>query len=104
MSSYQLASNPDEIDVDLIHNLMVFLQQAFDGMSQDANAVLVFLPGWEEITRVREALEKSSILNAEGSSLWVCVLHSMVAQAEQRKAFQRPPIGQRKVVLATNVA
>eukprot|EP00958_Prasinococcus_capsulatus_P013992 scaffold1456_cov392-Prasinococcus_capsulatus_cf.AAC.11 len=104
MSSYQLAANPDEIDVDLIHNLMAFLQQAFDGMSEDANAVLVFLPGWEEITRVRDALEDSLVLNTESCSLWVCVLHSMVAQAEQRKAFRRPPAGQRKVVLATNVA
>ena len=31
-------------------------------------------------------------------------LHSMVPAADQRKVFVRPPIGVRKIVLATNIA
>lgn len=35
---------------------------------------------------------------------WVLPLHSSVSPAEQRRAFQRPPPGVRKMVLATNIA
>ena len=30
-------------------------------------------------------------------------LHSMVAPAEQRRVFMRPPVGVRKIVMATNI-
>ena len=34
----------------------------------------------------------------------VLPLHSMVPSADQRKVFVRPPVGVRKIVLATNMA
>jgi HrpA-like RNA helicase len=35
---------------------------------------------------------------------WIIPLHSTVAPEQQRKAFQNPPEGVRKVVVATNIA
>ena len=40
---------------------------------------------------------------AQGHS-WLLPLHSSVSAGDQRKVFQVPPSGVRKVVLATNIA
>lgn len=41
---------------------------------------------------------------AREGELLVLPLHSSVSPAEQRRVFERPPRGTRKVVLATNIA
>ncbi|KAK9842413.1 hypothetical protein WJX84_005272 [Apatococcus fuscideae] len=64
-------------------------------------AILVFLPGIAEISKVLDRLTATSNKN---SRRWVIPLHSSVSAAEQRQAFNRPPQGVRKVVLATNIA
>jgi ATP-dependent RNA helicase DHX36 len=101
LSDYQLSVDPDEVDVDLIHNLIVWIvkERAVDEGSD--GAILVFLPGWDEISKLRESLTADyNICHAAT----VLPLHSMVAPAEQRKVFQRPPKGLRKIVLSTNIA
>ena len=35
---------------------------------------------------------------------WVLALHSNISSDEQRKAFQIPPTGVHKIVVATNIA
>ena len=60
-------------------------------------AVLVFLPGVNEIRKALRELEGTR-------GLWVLPLHGALSGADQRRVFQRPPQGQRKVVLSTNVA
>jgi Helicase conserved C-terminal domain len=66
-------------------------------------AVLVFLPGWDDIGALRATLTTpgSPFSSARYS---VLPLHSQIAPAEQRRVFQKPPAGSRKIVLATNVA
>jgi hypothetical protein len=64
-------------------------------------AILVFLPGWDEIIRLKEALGGHPVLGR--GSYQVLPLHSMVAQAEQRKIFNVPPPGVRKVQLAQHI-
>ena len=101
LSDYQLSVDPDEVDVDLIHNLIVWIvkERAVDEGSD--GAILVFLPGWDEISKLRDSLTADyNICHAAT----VLPLHSMVAPAEQRKVFQRPPKGLRKIVLSTNIA
>ena len=66
-------------------------------------AILVFLPGWDEIIRLKDKLENSPIFGA-ASKYALLPLHSMVAPAEQRRVFVRPPPGVRKIVMATNIA
>lgn len=66
-------------------------------------AILVFLPGWDDISTLKEALTANGSPFSSGR-YQVLPLHSQVAPAEQRKVFQTPPAGARKIVLSTNVA
>ena len=101
LSDYQLAVDPDEVDVDLIHKIIVWIIKERPVDDKSAGAILVFLPGWDEISKLRDSL--SADYNVCNSAS-VLPLHSMVAPAEQRKVFQRPPKGMRKIVLSTNIA
>ncbi|GAQ91802.1 ATP-dependent RNA helicase A [Klebsormidium nitens] len=70
-----------------------------------AGAILVFLPGMAEIRRLERQLLGSQRLAAIcGGRPWVLPLHGSLAGEQQRKVFDRPPPGQRKIVLSTNVA
>ena len=109
LADYQRSVNPDEVDLDIIVDLISFLQRdgRFDVESEEntngtveKGAVLVFLPGWDEISRLKDFLEREFTPD----ELTVLPLHSMVPVSEQRRVFQRPKRGTRKVVLATNIA
>ncbi len=62
-------------------------------------SVLVFLPGKPEIEEAKERLTQ-----AFGGEFWIVPLHAEQDSREQALAFQPPPPGKRKVVLATNIA
>ncbi|PHJ18800.1 atp-dependent rna helicase dhx36 isoform x2 [Cystoisospora suis] len=79
--------------------------------------ILVFLPGMAELKKCSQVLrERQTVVDAgkrcgdresggRGTSrFFVVLLHSFVPMDEQRRAFSVPPAGQRKVVLATNIA
>ena len=66
-------------------------------------AVLVFLPGTEDIREVQKALQEPPLCYAMSRAL-VVPLHGSLSIDEQQRAFATPPKGTRKVVLATNVA
>lgn len=65
---------------------------------QAAGAILVFLPGMAEIRRLERQLTGSQRLAAAcGGRLWVLPLHGSLSGEQQRKVFDRPPAGHRKV-------
>ena len=66
-------------------------------------AVLVFLPGWDDISTLKGKLTAAGSPFAT-QSYAVLPLHSQIAAAEQRRVFAKLPQGVRKIVLATNVA
>ena len=68
-------------------------------LRQESGSLLLFLPGTREIQRVQEQLA-----GRVGSDVLLCPLYGALTLAEQRKAILPPPAGQRKVVLATNIA
>ncbi|KAF9241384.1 hypothetical protein BU15DRAFT_44905 [Melanogaster broomeanus] len=72
----------------------------------DSGHVLVFLPGWEEISSVERFLMGGQlpIQFSDQSKYSLHVLHSTIPLAEQQVIFDPPPAGVRRVILATNIA
>lgn len=75
--------------------------------SSDDGHVLVFLPGWDEISKIQKLL-----LNPPGPlgidfnspQYSLHLLHSSIPLAEQQVIFEPPAPGVRRVILATNIA
>ncbi|KAG8219813.1 hypothetical protein J3R82DRAFT_786 [Butyriboletus roseoflavus] len=72
----------------------------------DSGHVLVFLPGWEEISSVQRILLDGRLPLDFGDqrNYSIHVLHSTIPLAEQQVIFDPPPNGVRRVILATNIA
>ncbi|NCF07140.1 ATP-dependent helicase HrpB [Kosakonia sp. MH5] len=68
-------------------------------LREERGSLLLFLPGVGEIQRVQEQLAARV-----GSDVLLCPLYGALPLSEQRKAILPTPAGQRKVVLATNIA
>ncbi|GMI67449.1 helicase in vascular tissue and tapetum [Hibiscus trionum] len=98
LDKYIASGNPEIID-------NVLIEQLLRKICIDSNegAILVFLPGWEDINRIREKLLANPFFR-DPSRFIIIPLHSMVPYADQKKVFNRPPLGCRKIVLSTNVA
>lgn len=70
-------------------------------------AVLVFLPGFDEIKKVNEILQRYKPLGVDfqdSAKFRIHLLHSSVPAAEQAEAFKAVPEGCRKIILSTNIA
>ena len=87
-----------EASTDIDYAALIF---TIDHVSSTENTVggsiLVFLPGWEEITRTRDLL-------AGASKYHVILLHSSVSAEEQMHCFLPAPEGKIKLILSTNIA
>jgi len=105
------------IDYDLVEETVAFVDAEARGQGggrvvpgggaddEGRGAVLVFLPGLGEIKQLMGRLGGMRPFRDPGTGQsWVLPLHSQVPPADQRRCFQSPPPGVRKVVLATNVA
>ncbi|KAI8103615.1 hypothetical protein M9435_004950 [Picochlorum sp. BPE23] len=116
LSHYQSNTDVDDVDIGLIEELLLFvcgekrqgkavegLDAAISAVESDASAILIFLPGWDEIMRLKDALDQSGYFGNPQKYI-VLPLHSMVSPVEQRKVFQRPPRNVRKIILSTNIA
>ena len=66
----------------------------------DLGSILVFLPGYDEIMQLKDALEEFASL----VPLRVLALHSKLQSKDHWQVFEKPPPGVRKIILATNIA
>jgi len=66
-------------------------------------AILIFFPGWQEITSFHMVLDSTPPLNNR-SKFRILPLHSGIPSREQKSVFVRPPQGTRKIILSTNIA
>lgn len=85
------------IDIDLIHHIINHICTRME-----EGAILVFVPGWEEIKKLHEMIQHTA--RCKSGSLRVIPLHSLMPTVNQREVFDRPPPGVRKIVIATNIA
>ncbi|KAG0500744.1 hypothetical protein HPP92_000816 [Vanilla planifolia] len=98
LNKYLSSINPENIDTVLIERLLKRI--CCDSCE---GAILVFLPGWDDINQTRERLIASGFFR-DNSKFMILSLHSMVPTVEQKKVFKRPPNGVRKIILSTNIA
>ena len=98
LDKYLSQINPELIDVVLIEQLLMKIcTDSKDG------AVLVFLPGWDDINKTRDRLLMNPLFR-DTSKFNILSLHSMIPSVEQKKVFNRSPPACRKIVLSTNIA
>ncbi|XP_022151380.1 DExH-box ATP-dependent RNA helicase DExH1 isoform X1 [Momordica charantia] len=66
-------------------------------------AILVFLTGWDDISKLLEKVKANNYLGDPGKFL-VLPVHGSMPTINQREIFDSPPPTKRKIVLATNIA
>ncbi|KAH9624022.1 hypothetical protein KSS87_008615 [Heliosperma pusillum] len=98
VEKYMSFINPEIVDVVLIEKLLKKIC-----MESQEGAILVFLPGWEDINKTRERLLADAFFK-NSSNFLILTLHSMIPPVDQKKVFKRPPPGCRKIILSTNIA
>ncbi|KAL1211160.1 DExH-box ATP-dependent RNA helicase DExH1 [Cardamine amara subsp. amara] len=87
-----------QIDLDLVEATIEHIcRREGDG------AILVFLTGWDEISKLLEKMN-GNILLGDSSKFLILPLHGSMPTVNQREIFDRPPPNKRKIVLATNIA
>jgi ATP-dependent helicase HrpB len=77
------------------------VQTCLQALAEQSGSLLVFLPGQAEIRRVQQLLLEQL---AGRSDILLCPLHGALDLSAQRAAIEPAAHGQRKLVLATNVA
>jgi hypothetical protein len=85
----------NDVYQDLIEDLVHYFHKE---MPKGDGAILIFLPGWGDITKLYIRLYKS------GENFTLITLHSLMTPEQQHEAFERAPEGYRKIVLSTNIA
>ncbi|KAI8089248.1 P-loop containing nucleoside triphosphate hydrolase protein [Halteromyces radiatus] len=97
----------NKINYDLIVNLLEHIYQQSNSNQDEtiprSGAILIFLPGMPEIRKLYDLISMHSILGDEKRTLLIA-LHSTLSSEQQERAFDLPPHGIRKIVLATNIA
>ena len=99
LKQYQSLHDDEQIDNYLLLETIRYINE----ISYGDGAVLIFLPGWQEISELSVLLECSPPFSNR-SKFWILPLHSGIPSKDQRKVLQRPPTGVRKIVLSTNIA
>lgn len=88
------------VDTKLVVDILLHLEHAEYG----PGAVLVFLPGWEEICELESILSMHPTFSNK-AKYHVYPLHSSIPSRDQRKIFQDKSTATcRKIVLSTNIA
>lgn len=66
-----------------------------------SSAILIFMPGIGEMRRLHNLLLSMTLF---GRNWIIHLLHSTFSTEELERAFERPPHGHKKIVIATNIA
>ncbi|XP_067425334.1 3'-5' RNA helicase YTHDC2 isoform X4 [Emydura macquarii macquarii] len=108
LKAYHHSFDDEKVDLDLIMHLLYNICH-----SCDAGAILIFLPGYDEIVGLRDRIlfdDKRFADNAHSFHFCfairyqVFMLHSNMQTSDQKKVLKNPPLGIRKIILSTNIA
>ncbi|CAG9564668.1 unnamed protein product [Danaus chrysippus] len=89
-------SRIEELSFELLVDLLIYICKGEPG------AILVFLPGIGDITKLMRMMESTNLFPANKYEIYP--LHSRLPTLEQHKIFERPPDNIRKIIIATNIA
>ncbi|XP_074654331.1 ATP-dependent DNA/RNA helicase DHX36-like isoform X2 [Tubulanus polymorphus] len=105
-------SNYSAQTVEVLHRLDISLQDDMIPIivdlvehicrTEQEGAILVFLPGWTDISKTNDMLTSRALFRT--GLFRIIPLHSQMPTINQREVFERPPLGVRKIVIATNIA
>lgn len=101
VTQYQKIWDDSMVDIELIHSLLKYIFRS--EFSKDHGAVLVFLPGWDDISRLKSLLLSDESFRNQ-SKFRIHALHSGISKQAQREVFLPVPDGVYKIVLSTNIA
>lgn len=99
LDQYQAMHDDDLVDYFLLMETLHYICKS----SYGDGAILVFFPGWQEISEFTLMLETTAPFYNRSKYL-ILPLHSGIPSKDQRKVLQRPPQGVRKIILSTNIA
>ncbi|NXY10491.1 DHX36 helicase, partial [Pteruthius melanotis] len=87
----------DKVDLDLVAALIRHIV-----LEEEDGAILVFLPGWDNISTLHELLMSQVMFKSD--RFIIIPLHSLMPTVNQTQVFKKAPPGVRKIVIATNIA
>eukprot|EP00071_Canis_lupus_P008857 XP_005626411.1 probable ATP-dependent RNA helicase YTHDC2 [Canis lupus familiaris] len=100
LKAYHHSFDDEKVDLDLIMHLLYNICHGCD-----AGAILIFLPGYDEIVGLRDRILFDDKRFADNTHRYqVFMLHSNMQTSDQKKVLKNPPAGVRKIILSTNIA
>ncbi|XP_078480061.1 ATP-dependent DNA/RNA helicase DHX36 [Lampetra planeri] len=114
ITTLEMLDSDDKIDLQLIVALIRHIV-----LNEEDGAVLVFLPGWDNISSLNDLLMAEQMFRSGVDRFVIIPLHSLMPTVNQTlvssrcslfslppqlSVFKRPPPGVRKIVIATNIA
>lgn len=100
LDRYLKSIDEERVDVMLVLRLLHQIHTT----AHLSDAILVFLPGYDELVTLKHLLLNDTRLGFRHGTFRIFMLHSNIQSGDQRAAFDRPPKGMRKIVLSTNIA
>ncbi|KAM4050942.1 3'-5' RNA helicase YTHDC2 isoform 2-T5 [Anomaloglossus baeobatrachus] len=100
LKAYHYSFDDEKVDLDLIMHILYNICQ-----NSDSGAILIFLPGYDEIVGLRDRILYDDKRFSENAHRYqIFMLHSNMQTTDQKKVLKTPPVGTRKIILSTNIA
>ncbi|XP_075692702.1 3'-5' RNA helicase YTHDC2 isoform X3 [Rhinoderma darwinii] len=100
LKAYHYSFDDEKVDLDLIMHILHYICQ-----NSDSGAILIFLPGYDEIVGLRDHILYDDKRFTENSHRYqIFMLHSNMQTSDQKNVLKTPPSGIRKIILSTNIA
>ena len=99
LRQYQRQFDDTQVDYDLILSLLRYI---FKSEFCKEGSVLIFFPGWDDISRMHRIL--TSTVDFNSRKYKILQLHSGIPRHAQNAVFESLRPGEHKIILSTNIA